>query len=94
VDKVNRGPCRGCGRPILYMGALFCGPGCHFAYLSSPPTAVDVLPPEPVAIPEPVPQEPEPVVTPEPEPYVPRQSGFMSLEPPPDEAPKRRRIYL
>ena len=106
MDKTNHGPCLVCGRPILYLAARFCSPGCNFDFLAngvrvqeepSPPDpephveeAVPVT--EAVLVTEaPVPEpEPEPVVLSEPEP-----SGFMSLTPPPDEPPvKRRRIYF
>lgn len=31
--KVNHGPCKVCGKPILYEHAQFCGPKCHFSVL-------------------------------------------------------------
>ena len=101
MDKTNHGPCLVCGRPILYLAARFCSPGCNFDYLANgararPEPATAEPEPEPEVTPEPGPEPAmsEPEVTPEPEPE-PESPGFMSLASPPDEPPvKKRRVYF
>lgn len=31
--RVNHGPCRTCGKPILYLGCQYCSPSCNFVHL-------------------------------------------------------------
>jgi hypothetical protein len=40
LDKINYGPCKVCGGPILYLGSDFCSPRCNFAALQ-PGSATD-----------------------------------------------------
>ena len=101
--SVNHGPCRHCGRAILYLGALYCSPKCNFAFIATegafsapaPEPATEVVEPEPEAVdpePEPDPEPAEPV-SPDPEEEAP--SGMMGfLQSPPDEAPTKRRVYF
>lgn len=35
--RVNHGPCKQCGAPVLYLGAEFCSPRCEFAQAKSCP---------------------------------------------------------
>lgn len=39
MDKVNHGPCKICGGPILYLGSNFCGPKCNNIALQPGSTA-------------------------------------------------------
>jgi endogenous inhibitor of DNA gyrase (YacG/DUF329 family) len=81
LDKINYGPCKICGGPILYLGSNFCSPRCNSVALqpgsvtdtkiqvSRPnfaPTPVSLSEPEPKLVPESV-VIPEPVLVPEPE---------------------------
>jgi len=91
VAKTNHGPCRVCGRPILYLAALFCSPGCHFDFIKNGPGLRPAPEPRPAEdVPKPVIAEPEAVEDPVPEPA----PSFMGLSSPPDEAPRRRRFTL
>jgi hypothetical protein len=59
LDKVNHGPCKICGGPILYLGSNFCGPKCNNIALQ-PGSTVDIkistsrsnFAPTPVSLPE------------------------------------------
>ena len=64
MDKINYGPCKICGGPILYLGSNFCGPRCNSVALQ-PVSTIDTkiqvsrpnFAPTPVSLSKP---EPEP----------------------------------
>ena len=96
MNSRNYGLCIVCGRSILYLGANFCSPACNFDHIAGRVRAAakpaPVLEPVFVAVPAPaVAPAPEPAPEPaeegEPAPAAKETvfSGFMFLEPPPDE---------
>ncbi len=99
LAKTNHGPCAVCGRPILYLAALFCGPDCHFDFIRNGVRSESDVPEPVMRDPEPdvpEPDVPEPDVPETPEPVVPSQGPafFMGISSPPDEAPRKRRFTL
>lgn len=101
--RVNHGPCIVCGKPIVYLGARYCGPACHFSSLGAPESLASLRPvlderprPEPL-VKKPVfyVEDPRPAVEPvEQDLPDPMLATLFGIEAPPDEPPVRRRLYL